>query len=263
MAQSGQAESKEDNPLRDLADIIAHRASRHAKPRPETDRRTNYREPPTPPGTDLTVTSIEEGIRRDPEIIEHTYEVARATAHGHATERRTIRIDATTGHEILDYLDAHRSTLPAELRERIDATADRLRRQAYAAVTRTRLVCPRCGGQTVVPTPDLRLLVCIDYGCAPLRPRAIDPTQAQPAERRITSKDLALMLHTTETAVRKRLWRAKVQPVRVGAHNRHEYRWADVSFMVPHTARKTDANTTANREARTGRIEDTRVTAAA
>lgn len=231
-AEDEQADDDSGNPLRALTAILDHRAAKLATPRPETDRRTNYREAPAPPGVDLTSTAIEDAVRRDPAVIEHVHEVAHATARNHAAQRVSIRIDASTGRDILDYLDSHRATLPAELRARIDTTADRLLRRAYAAATRTRLVCPHCNGMTVVPTPDLASLVCLDQVCAPDRPRPIDPAYAQKPERRITLKDLALLAGEDQGTMRKRLWRAKIQPVHTGPHNRHEYRWADVAHLV-------------------------------
>lgn len=264
MAQTGgrdneDPDAQQDNPLRDLADILENRAARHVRPRPETDRRTNYREPPPPPGLDLTATAIEDAVRRDAAMVEHVHEVSRVTA-GSAAERRTVRIDAGTGHEILDYLDAHRATLPAELRERIDATADRLLRLAYAASTRTRLVCPYCGGETVVPTPDLKTLLCLDYECAPAQPRRVDPTYAQEPERRITAKQLALLAGEEDAAMRKKLSRAKIKPIYKGPHNRFEYRWADVAHLVgpklPSAPPPSAPN--ANRESRSGGIVSAR-----
>lgn len=238
MAERTRDDDGKDNPLRDLVEIINNRAARHTPPRPETDRRGNYRESPTPPGFDLTATAIEDTVRRDQQLIEHIHEVAHATAADHATQRRSIRIDAASGLEVLDYLDAHRSTLPAELRARIDATADRIRRQAYESNTGIRLVCPHCNGRTVVPLPDLSALVCLDYTCAPHAPRVIDPRLTQRVERRITLRDLALMAGIDQATVRKRVQRARIRPVHVGPHNQHEYRWADVKDIVaPKAAR--------------------------
>lgn len=248
--------SEVSNPMRALASILDHHAAKIPAPRPEIDRRTNYRKPPVPPGVNLTAASIEEAVFRDPAVIEHAHEVARATARNHAAQRVSVRIDATSGREILDYFDSHRPTLPAELRDRIDVTLDRHLRQAYEASTRTRLVCPHCGGRTVVPTPDLTTLLCLDYECAPEQPRRIDPTYAQEPERRITAKHLALLAGEEDAAMRKKLSRANIQPVYKGPHNRFEYRWADVAHLVKpkSTPPAPPAAPAANRESRSGGI---------
>jgi hypothetical protein len=228
---NGTRDDTDDNPLRDLVEIISRRASRHTRPQPETDRRATRVESPAPPGVDLTATSVEDIVRRDPGIIEQVHEVAYATA-GIAEQRRTVRVQAATGLEILSFFDTYRPALPAELRANLDAALDRVRRKAYAANTSTRLLCPFCNGNTVVPLPDLSALVCIDYECAPTAPRVIDPTAAQPAERRITLNHLALLANLPEGTVRKRLQRAKIEPAHTGPHGKHEYRWADVAHLV-------------------------------
>jgi hypothetical protein len=224
-----------DNPLRDLADIINHRVASQPRPRPETDRRTNYRMPPTPPGVDLAATSVEDSVRRDPDLIESVYETARATTPGTAVpwSRPTIRPDVSSATEILDYLDQHRGTLHRELVEQIDATADRVRRNAWASLSAVRLTCPHCGHLTVLPKPDLSVLICIDYACAPKSPRVIDPAAILPADRRYSVRDLALIWHMDEAALRKKLWRHKIQPVHVARNNRHLYRWGDVEHLAP------------------------------
>lgn len=247
-----------ETPTQGLARFLDHHTAKTPPPRPETDRRTNYRQPPTPPGVNLTTTSIEDAVRRDPAVIEHAHEIARATAKNHAAQRVSIRIEASTGRELAAYLAAYRPIVPPELGERIDATTDRHLRQAYEASTRTRLVCPFCGGRTVVPTPDLRELLCLDYVCAPSRPRRIDPAYAQQPERRITTRQLALLAGglDREAAIRKRIWREKIKPVHTGPHGKHEYRWADVAHLVAPRPRPTPPPPApaANRDARSGRI---------
>lgn len=251
---NGQEDDGEYNPLKVIADIIDRPAPILTRPRPETDRRTNYREAPAPPGVNLAATALEDAVRRDAAIVEHAYEISRATERDGA-EHRTLSIPASTGREIISHILDRRPVVAAELRARIDATADRQLRRAYAAMTRTRLVCPHCGGQTVVPTPDLKSLVCLDYVCAPDRPRRIDPASAQEPDRRVTVRQLALLAGEEEAAIRKKVWRAKIAPVHTGPHNRHEYRWADVAHLVaakPTTPAASAPN--ANREARSGRI---------
>lgn len=246
---SGQ-DSDADNPLRELSDILSERVKNPVRPRSETDRRSNYKRAPVPPGVKLNLVSIAEATRRDEELIQHVHEVARATAVGHATDRRTVRVDVGNPDdivEILDYLDAHRDLIPGELRERVDATADRLRRCAYAELTTTRLVCPHCGQESVVPTPGLSRLVCLDYTCAPLRPRVIDPTQSQPADRLITARQLALIVGEVEGTMRKRLWRAHIEPADKGRQGQHSYRWADVKHLVSPAVAHTGSGGTGGR----------------
>lgn len=257
---AGQEDDAAYNPLRSIADILDTPAPILVRPRPETDRRTNYRQPPTPPGINLTTTALEDSIRRDPAMVEHAYEVSRATERDGA-EHRTLNIPASTGRQILGHILGRRPYVPAELRERIDATADRQLRAAYASLTRTRLVCPFCNGQTVVPTPDLKTLLCLDYACAPTAPRRIDPAYAQEPDRRVTLKELATLAGDDgEGRMKKKLWRAGVKPVHTGAHGKYEYRWADVAHLVtpkPPGA-PPPAAPLANRESRSGRITQAR-----
>ncbi|MGH6653569.1 MAG: hypothetical protein ACRDVE_00010 [Actinocrinis sp.] len=258
--ETGGARDKQEgeypNPVHALARLLDHHTAKVPPPRPETDRRSNYRQPPTPPGVNLAVTDIEDAVKRDPAVIEHTYEVARATARNHAAQRISIRIDAASGRELLDYFDTHRPTLPAELGQRIDATMDRHLRAAYAASTRTRLVCPYCAGHTVVPTPDLKTLLCLDYVCAPKQPRRIDPAYAQEPDRRVTVKQLALLAgDADEGRLKKKIWRAGIKPVHTGPHGKHEFRWADVAHLVtPKPTPATPLAVNANRESRSGGI---------
>lgn len=238
MASERQGDTdKADNPLRDLADIINHRVARHPRPQPElSDRRGNYREPPTPPGLDLAAVSLADQIRRDPDVISQVYETARLTATDVAQPwtRDTVNPDVATAFEILNYLNTARPTVHRQLATQITRTADRIRRDAYASMTRTRLQCPHCGKATVVPKPDLSALICIDYQCAPHAPRVIDPSAIAPADRRYSAQDLALMWNESAAAVRKRLWRAEVAPIdKHPKTGQHVYRWGDVAAYAP------------------------------